>query len=154
MRGKRPMIARSSAVGLDELAHRSFQLFTQLSLTLPLGRRRSGGDLKEMEFLTLAILQQNRTMIVGDIQRILGILPAQMSRIIRSLEGRTMPLIACQINSHDKRKVDVTLTEAGEGALADYIGPRVGAIADLLARLSEDERESLAHLLHKLQSPA
>jgi DNA-binding MarR family transcriptional regulator len=148
------MIARGSAVGLDELAHRSFQLFTQLSLTSPLGRRRGGGDLKELEFLTLAILQQNRTMIVGDIQRILGILPAQMSRIIRSLESRTAPLITCQINSHDKRKVDVHVTEAGERALAEYIAPRVGAIADLLARLSQDERESLAQLLEKLQSPA
>ena len=51
-------------------------------------RRRRLGDLKEVEFLTLAILQANGTMIVGDIQRILGVLPAQMSRIIRSMEQR------------------------------------------------------------------
>ena len=108
-RGKRVMIARNGAVGLNDLAHRAFQFFTQLSLTLPLGRRREGDEIKEMEFLTLAILQHHRTMIVGDIQRILGILPAQMSRIIRSLEDHTPPLIACQINSHDKRKVDVQL---------------------------------------------
>ncbi len=147
------MIVRTSGVGLDELAHRSFQFFTQLSLTLPLGRRRSADDLKELEFLTLAILRQHRTMIVGDIQRILGILPAQMSRIIRSLEGREQPLIGCQINPHDKRKVDVHLTEAGERALADYISPRVSALTELLGRLSGDEREALAHLLDKLQAP-
>ena len=148
------MIARTSGVGLDELAHRSFQFFTQLSLTLPLGRRRHADDLKELEFLTLAILRQHRTMIVGDIQRILGVLPAQMSRIIRSLEDRATPLIGCQINPHDKRKVDVHLTEAGERALAEYISPRVSALSELLARLSEDEREALALLLDKLQTPA
>ena len=30
----------------------------------------------------------------------------------------------------------------------------MAAIADLLARLSEDERESLGHLLDRLQAPA
>jgi len=147
------MIARNGAVGLNELAHRAFQLFTQLSLTLPLGRRRSADEIKELEFLTLAILQHHRTMIVGDIQRILGILPAQMSRIIRSLEDRSPPLISCQINSHDKRKVDVQLSPAGEQVLAEYLAPRVAAIAELLARLSEDERDSLGHLLDRLQAP-
>ncbi len=148
------MIVRSRAVGLDELAHRSFQFFTQLSLTLPLGRRRSEDDLKEMEFLTLAILRQRRTMIVGDIQRLLGVLPAQMSRIIRSLEGREPPLIHCQINPHDKRKVDVHLTDVGEQALADYVSPRVSALVELLGRLSEDEREALGHLIDKLHGTA
>ena len=147
------MIVKTTAVGLDELAHRSFDFFTRLSLTLPLGRRRHADDLKELEFLTLAILRQHRTMIVGDIQRILGILPAQMSRIIRSLEDHDSPLIACQINPHDKRKVDVQLTDAGEQALADYIAPRVTALAELLAKLTADEREALAELLDKLQPP-
>jgi DNA-binding MarR family transcriptional regulator len=152
-RGKIAMIVRTTGVGLDELAHRSFDFFTRLSLTLPLGRRRHADDLKELEFLTLAILRQHRTMIVGDIQRILGILPAQMSRIIRSLEDHESPLIGCQINPHDKRKVDVHLTDAGEQALADYIAPRVTALAELLAKLTADEREALADLLDKLQPP-
>ena len=148
------MIARSQGVGLEELAHRSFQFFTHLSLSLPLARRRNPGELKELEFLTLAILRQAHPMIVGDIQRILGVLPAQMSRIIRSLEGRKPPLIACQINPQDKRKIDVQLTAGGEQALAEYTAPRAAAIAELLARLSDDERESLAHLLDRLLEEA
>src|SRR5688500_10499611 len=107
------MIARGGGVRLAEVAERSFLLSTRLLLTLPRGRRRQHGDLKDLEFLTLAILQRHPTMIVGDIQRILGILPAQMSRLIRSLEGRTSPLVTCRINPQDKRKVDVQLTEAG-----------------------------------------
>ena len=144
------MIARGSGIRLEELAQRAFQLITRMMLGLPRGRRRAG-SLKEMEFLTLAILHENDPMIVGDIQRILGILPAQMSRIIRSLENRTTPLVSCQINTRDKRKVDVHLTDAGAQLLSEYIAPRVRAIGDLLGQLTEEERENLAHLLERLR---
>jgi len=144
------MIARSSEIELEELAHRSFLLITRMMLGLPRTRRRNTGDLKEMEFLTLAALHQHQTMIVGDIQRILGVLPAQMSRIIRSLEGKSPPLVACHINPRDKRKVNVQVTAAGEQVLVEYVTPRVRAISDLLRHLSDDERDSLAHLLDRL----
>jgi DNA-binding MarR family transcriptional regulator len=144
------MIARNGAMQLDELAQRSFQLITRMMLGLPRQRRRQQGDLKEMEYLTLAILHQHQTMIVGDIQRILGVLPAQMSRIIRSLEQKSPPLVACGINPQDKRKVDVHLTDAGEQLLAEYVAPRVRAISAMLADLTAEERENLAHLLDRL----
>ena len=89
------MIASSVAVRPDELARQLFSVVTQFCLSLPRGRRRSG-DLKEIEFLTLTILSSHGTMIVGDIQRLLGVLPAEMSRIIRSLEARDRPFIACR----------------------------------------------------------
>src|SRR5205823_4495095 len=120
-------------------------------LATPRARRRSG-DLKEVEYLTLALLQQNQSMIVGEIQRLLGVLPAQMSRIIRSLEDRERPLIACRINPQDKRKIDVCLTPAGDKALQDYRTPRIRGIADLLTRLSEDDLEELNRLLDKLRA--
>src|SRR5437588_3603449 len=97
---------------LEDLAHELFNVVTQICLSTLRGRRR-GGDLKEVEFLTLSLLHDNGTMIVGDIQRLLGILPAQMSRVIRALENRDRPLIHCRINTRDKRKIDVVLTGSG-----------------------------------------
>src|SRR5262249_37194199 len=117
---------------------------------LPRGRRRLG-DLKESEFLTLIILQGQGTMIVGDIQRILGVLPAQMSRIIRSLEEREQPLISCQINPRDKRKIDVCLTAEGERALQEHQTLFIGAINKLLSRLSEEDLEGMANVLSKIE---
>ena len=38
---------------------------------------------RKSNFLTLSLLHHHDTLIVGDIQRQLGVLPAQMSRIIR-----------------------------------------------------------------------
>ena len=72
---------------VEDIAQELFQVVTQICLSTLRGRRRAG-DLKEVEFLTLSLLQAHGTMIVGDIQRVLGVLPAQMSRVIRALENR------------------------------------------------------------------
>jgi DNA-binding MarR family transcriptional regulator len=112
--------------------------------------RRRNGDLKEVEFLTLSLLHQHGTLIVGDIQRQLGVLPAQMSRIIRSLESRDRPLIECRINPQDKRKIDVILAPAGVDAFENYQSTRLGSIARLLGKLPDDDLEELNRLVDKL----
>ncbi len=134
---------------LDDIAHELFQLVTQICLSTLRGRRRSG-ELKEVEFLTLSLLQSNGTMIVGDIQRLLGILPAQMSRVIRALENRERPLIQCRINPRDKRKINVCLTPHGEKMLLEYQAKRVGRIIERLQQLSEDDQDELVRALTKL----
>jgi DNA-binding MarR family transcriptional regulator len=143
------MVATGTGDRLEGIAQDLFEVFTQLCLAALRGLRRAG-DLKEVEFLTLSLLQDHGTMIVGDIQRQLGILPAQMSRVIRSLENRERALIACRINPNDKRKIDVCMTTAGEKALLDYQALRVSRIGKLLRKLSEEDQEDLAHMLDKL----
>lgn len=145
-------MATGTGPRVEEIAQDLFEVMTQLSLAGLRGRRRVG-DLKELEFLTLSILHAQGTMIVGDIQRILGILPAQMSRVIRSLEGRDRPYIHCRINLRDKRKVDVALTAPGERALEDYQTTRVGRLAQFLTNLVDEEQEELLRLVAKLQGP-
>ena len=134
---------------VEDLAHELFDVVTQICLSTLRGRRRSG-DLKEVEFLTLSLLQGNQTMIVGDIQRVLGILPAQMSRNIRSLENRANPLIECRINPRDKRKIDVCLTPQGEQSLGEYQGVRVGRIIDRLHTMPEEDQDDMMRVLNKL----
>src|SRR5256714_7592402 len=134
---------------VEEIAQDLFDVVTQICLSTLRGRRRAG-DLKEIEFLTLSLLHAHGTMIVGDIQRLLGVLPAQMSRVIRSLENRERPLIACQINARDKRKVDVCLTTAGEKALTEYQATRTDRLVQILRVLPEDEQEDLNRLVDKL----
>ncbi len=142
-------MATGTTPRLDDVAHELFQLVTQICLSTLRGRRR-GGELKEVEFLTLSLLSSGGTMIVGDIQRLLGILPAQMSRVIRALENRDRPLIQCRINPRDKRKIDVCLTAQGEKMLMEYQSKRVGRIVERLQTLSEDEQEELIRALTRL----
>ena len=144
------MVATAGGNRLEAIAQDLFEVITQLCMTVPRSRRREG-DLKEIEFHALTILQERGTMIVGDIQRLLGVLPAQMSRVIRSLENRQFPLIACQINPQDKRKIDVHLTEAGEKALQEYQAVRVRRIAEILHDLSEDDQANLIQLLDRIR---
>jgi DNA-binding MarR family transcriptional regulator len=141
----------ATAVGhrLEEIAQDLFGVMTKLALATQAHQRR-GLQLKEFEFLTLSVLQSQERMIVGDIQRILGVLPAQMSRIIRALEHRQPPLIECQINPQDKRKVDVRLTAAGESALTEFREARVQKLLRLLGTSSDEDQEELSRLTVKL----
>jgi DNA-binding MarR family transcriptional regulator len=144
------MLASGTAARYEILALEVFDTITQFCLAAPRVRRRPGA-LKEIEYLALSLLRRHEPRIVGDLQRQLGILPAQMSRIIRSLEARDRPLIACRINSADKRKIDVALTEAGARACGDYQGERVAGIAEILRRLSPEDLDLLAQLLERLR---
>ena len=143
------MIANGTGIPIEDLAQRLIEVTAQLGLALPRGKRRNA-DLKEVEFITLSILRHHDTLIVGDIQRQLGVLPAQMSRIIRSLEDRDRALIACRINPQDKRKIDVALTPAGFKAYQDHQASRVQAVAGLLGRLPEEDLDDLHRLLEKV----
>jgi DNA-binding MarR family transcriptional regulator len=143
------MVSSGTRIPVEDLAHQLLEVVTHLGLALPRGRRRVG-DLKEVEYLTLTILHQRETLIVGDIQRQLGVLPAQMSRIIRSLEARERPLIACRINPQDKRKIDVALTPAGVKALQDYQKARLHNVVGLLGKLPEDDLDDLQRLLDRM----
>jgi DNA-binding MarR family transcriptional regulator len=142
-------MASATALRVEEIAQDLFEVVTQIGLSTLRGRRRVA-DLKEVEFLTLSILHAHETMIVGDIQRLLGVLPAQMSRIIRALENRDRPLIACRINPRDKRKIDVCVTAAGEKALLDYRDASVSRIVEHLRQLSDEDQEDLDRTLEKL----
>jgi DNA-binding MarR family transcriptional regulator len=144
------MAVSATEIRPEELARNLCDVITYLCLAAPRGRRRTG-DLKEAEFLTLSVLHRQRTLIVGDIQRMLGVLPAQMSRVIRSLEDRERPLISCRINPHDKRKIDVSMTPAGVRAFHEHQTARVNALSRVLSRLPEEDLDDLQRLSEKLR---
>lgn len=127
------------------------RILTHLFLAAPRARR-GPGQLREVEFLTLGLLEARGTLTVGDIQRHLGVLPAQMSRIVRSLEARPEALISCAINPRDKRKIDVALSDAGYRALRDYQGVRFQALSDRLHQLPLHQQQDVARLLERLRA--
>jgi len=143
------MVILSNPAVIIVLAQQIVDLNNQISLAQPRVKRRNNG-LKEMEFLTLCHLRNKDLMNVGDIQKLLGVLPAQMSRIIRSLENRDIALIACSINPLDKRKIDVALTEAGNRAFETHQTTRVSFVKELLIKLNSEEIEDLKRLVDRL----
>lgn len=119
------------------------------------GDSTNGGyvDLTETEFMALDILcRNNGPMTVGDIQRQIGILPAQMSRVIRALESKqSKALIDCKINQSDKRKIDVEVTAEGEKAHQEYRSVKLGGIEKILKGLSAQDRNELVRLVRTIR---
>ncbi|MGC8541225.1 MAG: MarR family winged helix-turn-helix transcriptional regulator [Phycisphaerae bacterium] len=127
---------------LQKMADEIFSL-TKMSWRQRLATRHLGEEeLSESQFLTLdCIVTRGEPQTVGDLQRFIHVVPAQMSRIIRSLENDfDAPLIRCELNQEDKRKIDVRLTPDGRTAYSDFISSRIGRTLELLSRLTEKDR--------------
>ncbi len=127
---------------LKKMADEIFSL-TKMSWRQRLATRHLGEEeLSESQFLTLdCIVTRGEPQTVGDLQRFIHVVPAQMSRIIRSLENDfDAPLIRCELNQDDKRKIDVRLTPDGRTAYSDFISSRIGRTLELLSRLTEKDR--------------
>lgn len=111
-------------------------------------KRKGEFDLSESEFLTLDLLSKRGPMTVGEVQRAIGVLPAQMSRIIRSLESKlAKPMVHCEINPEDRRKVDVSLTDTGVKAHATYSEARLALSISALEDLTDQDRIEFMRIL-------
>jgi len=107
-------------------------------------------DLTDPEFVTLDTLAERGICTVGEIQQVLDVRPAQMSRIIRSLENKlNKSLIVCSINSKDKRKINVSITEQGLKARDEYKNQWISSNVRLLKGLSEAEQVEVERLLNR-----
>jgi len=107
-------------------------------------------DLTEPEFVTLDTLAQRELCTVGELQHVLDVRPAQMSRIIRSLEQKAeKPMIVCAINAQDKRRINVSITDLGRKAHEEYRKRRLLANMELLTGTSEAEQTEIIKLLDR-----
>jgi len=138
---------------LLRMAEEIFEL-TKLGWLLRAKRRKRGTlDLTESEFLTLDLLVQNQSLTVSQLRKRIGVLPAQMSRILRSLERRTgKPLIRCTINPQDRRKVNVSITEAGKRAHRAFREARLATTLETLLQLPDPDRREFMRLLEKIRA--
>jgi DNA-binding MarR family transcriptional regulator len=141
---------------IEAAAEEIFEL-TKLSWMARDRQHRHKGqiDLTESEFLALDALAKAdpQAMRVGEIQKRIGVLPAQMSRVIRSLEGKAgKRLIRCQINPADKRKIDVTLTEIGRRAHKAFRDARLASSIEFVAQLNPEDRAEFMRILHQFRS--
>ena len=137
---------------LERLAEEIFEL-SNLGTRSRAARRRHGAmDLSESEFLALDTLAKQEPMTVGQLQRSIGVLPAQMSRVVRSLESKTdEPLIRCAINPRDRRRIDVTLTEPGRQTYQAYRESRLSGAVEVLAQLKDRDRREFMRLLRLIR---
>lgn len=132
---------------LDKMVSQVFELYRVIAIAR--SRNPAGpADLSETEFLTLDLLTKHDLLTIGEIQKQIGVLPAQMSRIVRSLEeqgGRGY--VECRINPRDRRRIDVSLTTSGAKAHAAYREARMGSMYTILSSLKPDDRIQFMRIL-------
>ncbi len=136
---------------LSAMATEIFDLYRLIAAAR--SRRPTGpDDLSETEFITLDLLAKAESLTIGEVQKCIGVVPAQMSRIVRSLEehgGRGF--VGCKINPSDRRRVDVSLTESGREAHEKFVNARLGSMHDILTVLSPDDREHFMRIMRILK---
>ena len=147
------MPPKDSDDSIREMALEIFEL-TKLSwIARNKSKDKSEYDLGELEFLALDQLTRQEPQSVGQIQRHIGILPAQMSRVIRSLESKyDKPLIRCGINPNDKRKIDVHLTSAGRKALQTNLTSRIEQTSSIILDLPQNDRAEFIRILRSIRN--
>lgn len=136
---------------MDEMALEIFELY-QLIAVARSRRPAVPDDLSETEFLTLDLLSKEQPLSIGEVQRRIGVVPAQMSRIVRALEeqgGRGY--VECNINPRDRRRIDISLTPAGASAHKRYRATRLGSMHQVLRVLSPDDRECFMRILRQIR---
>ena len=139
---------------LGQMAEEIFSL-TIMSWRQRLASKQQQDELSESQFLTLDTLIRvagGGPLNVGEIQRTISVLPAQMSRIIRSLEsGFDKPLIHCELNQTDKRKINVALTAEGKRVYNDFRTARLAKTLDILQYLSDADRQEFVRICRHIR---
>lgn len=130
------------------------EIFELYRVVAQMRSRQTSGkeDLSETEFLTLDVLAREGPMTIGEVQRKVGVAPAQMSRIIRALQehgGRGY--VACNINPQDRRRVDVCLSKRGKDAHASFRTARMGSMMEVLKVLAPDDRVHFMRILSQIR---
>lgn len=136
----------ATPTSLDQMAEEIFAL-TVMGWRERLSKQHAD-ELSESQYLTIeTLVHAPGTLTVGEIQRAIGVLPAQMSRIIRSLEsGFDKPLIKCELNQHDKRKIDVHLLPEGRKNYDEFRQTRLSKTVQVLKGLKDSDRQEFVRI--------
>ena len=136
---------------IQQLAPQIFELTRRTWFQSQREKFEGGYDLSESEFLALDALEHRPSLSVGELRRRVGVLPAQMSRVLKALEQRyDEKLVLCSINPQDKRKIDVSITPKGRRAVGAYRKAKIAASIRSLDSLSNRDLANLSAILHKI----
>ena len=135
---------------LEKMAEDILEL-TKVAAVVRSKRASGQADITESEFLALDLLAKQEPLTIGDIQKGIGVVPAQMSRIIRALETREGgAYIRCSINPQDRRRIDVVLTDRGRETHQAYRTSRLSSILETLSTLTTEDRVQFVRILGKI----
>ncbi|MEZ4518298.1 MAG: MarR family transcriptional regulator [Chloroflexota bacterium] len=118
----------------------------------------AGTDLSYAQYRILMMLMfaertgEDNGLNPSEISRFAGTSRNTISSLIRTLE--TDGYIERQLDSHDRRKFNITLTEGGRQLVNENVGRHMKIINEIFRTLSPEEMDQLSEKLHKLNDRA
>ncbi|NUS50454.1 MAG: MarR family transcriptional regulator [Nocardioidaceae bacterium] len=125
-----------------------------MSLMMALGRRlrqRQPGDAVDFSaFPILKLLSHHGPMRVSALAQVIGLDASTVSRHVKQLEDRG--LLERTEDPDDRRASQVAVSKAGTTVLAEGFAARRGLITAALDGWTDDERDTLRDLLHRVST--
>jgi DNA-binding MarR family transcriptional regulator len=106
-------------------------------------------DIKLLHFEIMTVLKEEGTLHVAEIGEKLRIAKAQMTHLIDKLVE--LDFVKREMNSIDRRTINITLTEKGSKVLEEQDNLVINAIRDNMSSLTGKELEALSHSLRNLR---
>jgi DNA-binding MarR family transcriptional regulator len=145
------VLVPDSPQSLALMAQEIFELYRLVALARS-RQPATADDLSETEFLTLDALVKEQPLSVGEIQKRIGVVAAQMSRIIRALEVQGgKGFVSGTINKVDRRRINVSLSDAGRKAHQEYQERHLKSMVDVLSVLSPTDRTNFMRILGQIR---
>ncbi|MET8717636.1 MarR family transcriptional regulator [Streptomyces sp. NPDC004735] len=98
----------------------------------------------------LAMLENTGPLSKGDLASRLGMNQSDLTRTVTDLERAEH--VTCTRDPSDRRRIEVALTAAGRGALAQLDHEVSATEADLLSPLTREERDRFTSLLRRVHT--
>lgn len=99
-------------------------------------------------FVLFYILEQNGNVIPSDISNAMGSTSARIATVLNNLEKKG--LISRTIDTEDRRRIIVNLTDAGKEYVHEQNQKRVEFITNMLKYLGENDAKEYIRIMKKL----
>ena len=106
-------------------------------------------DLTPHHFEIIRLLKDEGTLHAAEIGERLQIAKAQMTQLIDKLAD--MNMVEREIDTADRRTINITLTEQGKTILEEHKNSVMNAMRESMSCLSDEELEGLSDSLRKLR---
>ena len=100
-------------------------------------------------FEIIRLLEEEGTLHISEIGENLQIAKAQMTQLIDKLED--LDLINKEIDSADRRIINITLSDYGKTILKEHKNSLMTAVRDSMSHLTDEDLEGLSDSLRKLR---
>ncbi len=111
-------------------------------------------ELTVPQFRTLSFLNKNAGASLSAVAEFIGLTLSSMSILVNALVDRD--LVTRTIDSEDRRRINLTVTQPGRAMLVDALQATEARLADVVAGLSDSERATVVEglaLLRPLFAP-